>query len=131
MSEPLTATSADIPPGFAFHPELNPHLHFVASDANEPEVLVLTFTTRRRFVDTSCVVEVGEHPFVTHQTCVSYYHAQFWATQDIADGVNSGILVPYPPLSPELMIRVLDGAAISRDLDIKYKVFLRSQNLIV
>jgi hypothetical protein len=126
----LSACRADLPPGFAYFREDDKHLHFIASSADEPEVLVLSFTTRHRFVDRSCEIQPGEHPFVTRSTAVSYQHAAVVTTQSVVDALNTGVLTPQPPLSAELMVRVWEGASISRELPLRARLLLGEQDLI-
>ena len=120
----------EIRPGFAFHYETDDHLFFVASDIAEPQVLILNFTSRKAFSDASCVVQPGEHPFVTVRTCVAYGFAEIAERAAITMGVQRGLMVPHAPLSPDLVMRVWDGAAITRHLPLKCRDLLKRQGLI-
>lgn len=96
--QPLTASRADLPPGFAFFREDDKHLHFIASNADEPEVLVLSLTTQYRFTDSACVIQPGEHPFVTRSTSVSYRYGTIVTTQSVAEAANKGLLTRVDPV---------------------------------
>ena len=130
MATSITACRRDLPAGFAFFREDDEHLHFVGSDANQPQVVVFSLTTVRWGCDTSCVISKGEHPFVQHPTCVAYYYADIVITQDIAEGVNQGVLSPQMPLSDDLMERVWNGAGRTDQLPLACREILVDQGLI-
>src|ERR1700693_3528645 len=115
----MSSDRSEIKPGFAFHYENDDHLFFVVSDFQEPEAVIMNLTTVRSFSDTSCVIQPGEHPFVTAASCVAYNFAEIVPSAIISDGVGSGTIVPQAALSPELMARVWDGAAVTRHLPLK------------
>lgn len=118
-----------IRPGFAFHYETDDHLFFVASDFAQPDVLILSFTTVRKFSDRSCVIQPGEHPFVKVETCVAYNFAELQPSGAILEGIARGTIVPYAPLTPELMNRIWDGASVTRHLPLKCRDLLNRQGL--
>lgn len=43
---------------------------------NGEQILIVNFTTKRADSDLACVVNKGEHPFVRHETVVSYRGAK-------------------------------------------------------
>ena len=116
--------------GFSFRYEHDDHLFFVASDQQQPQVVVLNLTTVRAFSDTSCVIQPGEHPFVVVPSWVAYNFAEIDSCATLIDGLARGAIVPHHPLSPQLMERVWDGAAVSRHLPLKCRELLKQQGLI-
>jgi hypothetical protein len=120
----------ELKPGFAFLYESDDHLFFMASSIQESQVLILNLTTVRTFSDTSCVIQPGEHPFVSVPSCVAYNFAEFEAKATILSRVDDGSIIPHHPLSPQLMERIWDGADVTRHLPLKCRELLKRQGLI-
>jgi hypothetical protein len=54
-------------------PGVDDHLWMVISEPSlDPSLVVVCFLSWQPHYDQSCIVEAGEHPFVTHSTCVNY-----------------------------------------------------------
>ncbi len=80
-------------------------------DQDRDEVVIVNFTswTDRR-VDASCMIQPGEHPFVTKQTCINYREARLTSIDTIAQGIKGRVLLPIQAASPELLHRIRQGA---------------------
>lgn len=120
-------------PGFAFHFADRPdddHLWLIASSTKEPDVVILNMTTVRRFSDTSCLIEAGEHEFVKHQTCIAYDRAEVVSMNSIEARLLDGNIEPRAPLSKELMLRIWEGAARTQNLSLICTEILKNQDLI-
>ncbi len=56
---------------------LDSHLWMVISDpAQSDECVIVSFTSWRADKDQACVVDVGEHPYVSKKTCVNFRDAK-------------------------------------------------------
>ena len=64
--------------------------------------------------DPACVVQVGEHPFVTHDSYVSYRHSRIDSEQELARNVSSGLFIPKVDVSQSLLRRIRVGLHNSR-----------------
>jgi hypothetical protein len=93
-------------------------------------VVIVNFTTLKRWSDTSCVLKVGDHPFISHDTCVAYQYAEVVATADLHDRLGRGELSLREPIDNEVLLRVLDGASLSKFLPLRCHRMLREQGLI-
>jgi hypothetical protein len=60
---------------------INDHLFVVISDpsADPDRIVTANFTTWAAHKDQSCIVEVGEHRFITRRSCM-YYGEDRWIT---------------------------------------------------
>ena len=63
---------------FQFQGGAERHAWVIISDpAVDPEhVLMVNFTTWDPHIDQACVLEPGDHPFITTRTCVNYPRAK-------------------------------------------------------
>lgn len=127
------SSTESLKPGFAFQFEDrvdDDHLWFIASDTKEADVVILSLTTVRRWSDLSCLIQAGEHDFVVHESCVAYQYAEIVSVATLKDKWENGDIRSRTPLSDELMLRVWDGAAITRMLPLRCVQILEDQSLI-
>lgn len=108
------------------------HLRAVISDPqDDPEnVVIVSLTTWREGKDASCKIERGEHPFVTHSTCVDYRHAMSVTVTQLLDGKDKGDFSLREKLSKAVLQRILGGAASTTQLPNACRIVLQSQGLI-
>lgn len=111
---------------------LDTHLWMVISDpAQDPErVLIVNLTSWNDRQDRSCVVEVGEHPFVHHRSCVRYSGAKVVRVDQLDALKRNGSLLPLAPISRRLLKRVRLGAERSPHTELGHIEILRAQGLI-
>ena len=119
-----------IQPGFAFRLRVEEsHLFVVITTPDcEGNVLVVNMTTLKVTTeDRSCVLNAGDHPFVTHPTAINYgeYHdPRILPAEEIRRRILKGEFIKQEPLSGDTLSRVLQGAAVSRHMRNKYKELL-------
>lgn len=65
------------------------------------------------FHDPACVIEAGEHEFITKRSFVAYRHAQERSASKIDACLASGVFVAKPPMTADLLARILAGFAQS------------------
>ena len=108
------------------------HLHVVLSDPqkNPNAVYVVTLTTHAANKDQSCVLDRGDHPFIRHKTTVSYNRTELQTAALWEDRFNKGQIVPRQHMKPEVLDRILEGAAISDKVPKKCRKLLKEQGLI-
>lgn len=111
---------------------IDAHLWIVISlPQHDPEhVVIVNLTTYTREKDPTCLLDVGDHPWITHATCVQYQDAKVVAESKLDSLVQGGQLKPWPPASDELVEKLLRGAANSDALPGKCLAILRSQSLV-
>lgn len=73
-------------------------------------LLISVSTTREgRYYDPACELEAGCHPFIKAKSHVVYSKPEIRTPELIDRCLSSGVFIRKPPLSPEVMERVLDG----------------------
>jgi hypothetical protein len=90
----------------------NPHLWIVLA-VYEPELeydewaLIVSVTTldRAKFVDEACVLNVGDHPFLAHESFVHYQRTREVETRTLAACAANA----RQPCSPDLLKRLIEG----------------------
>jgi hypothetical protein len=106
----------NIKPGdtFVIDPEggSNAHLWIVLAVyqpdlSYEDWVLIVSITTldRAKFVDSACIVNAGDHPFISHESFAHYQRMRELELSTLAACVTSG----RPPCSQDLLTRLIEG----------------------
>jgi hypothetical protein len=91
------------------------HLWMVLSDPTQgDECVLVNFTSWRADKDQACIVEPGEHPYVSRRTCVNFRDAKRCKTAALDELVASKNLRRSAPLSPELLARIRNAVSQSR-----------------
>jgi hypothetical protein len=122
-----------VPIGFAFQyfdGRDGNHLHFVISRTTAPEAVVVNITEYERWSDSSCILDVGDHPSIHKKSCIAYNYACTVDPTDISRMTTSGSIIPRDRASGELLKKIWDGAAITRQLKLACQNILRTQSLI-
>jgi hypothetical protein len=111
---------------------IDPHLWIVISDPamDEATIVVISLTTLTPDKDQSCPLDVGDHPWISHATCVSYRDARCSSEAQLDALVKSGRLRPQPAASDALLTKILVGAERSEELPLKCRRVLSEQGLI-
>jgi hypothetical protein len=128
--------NVSVAPGFAFsftdgRDGPQPHLFFIASKPSIDPILILNFTTPNKFSCTRCLIQVGEHEFVTHETCIAWDSAQFTSRAYLREWYDDGTIRVQQPLSQDLIEKVWCGAEVTLQLTLEYRDLLVEQDLIM
>jgi len=78
----------------------------------------------------ACLIGPGEHPKVTHKTCISYKPARQTSLGILDHLRDSGYLKMQDPVSPELLKRIRHGVSLSRRIDLDYVELMEDQELL-
>ena len=76
-------------------------------------MLVCLCTIRQATFDQTCIVQAGEHPFVTSRSYVAYNWAKQQTVVEITRLVQNAGYVPSTPFAPALLARVRAGLVSS------------------
>jgi hypothetical protein len=95
--------------------DLDNHLWVILSDPkiDAEKVLLVSLTTVTPLKETVCILEVGDHPWIRHRTCVFYEYPKVVSLETLHRLQDAGLLQLKEPLSPRLLKR---GAGIRRRL---------------
>jgi len=112
---------------------LEKHLWIVISDpmldVADP-VVVVRLTTYREGRDCTCVLQPGDHPFITHATVVDYEWALDIPNAGLEGFVGDGRAFLREPVGSEVLGRIRQGAAESEFMPEGCKEILVRQGLI-
>lgn len=110
---------------------LDSHLWIAISDpaANPEEVVLVNFTKYRADKDQACIVECGDHPFVSRKTCVEYRGAKTASARELQTLLDSGAISSHKPASPGLLARIRAGVPRSRMRN-EHVLILTAQGLV-
>lgn len=100
-----------IPSGPANDPDRH-HLFVLLTDPNaEGKVLLATFSSVKPglFYDPTCLVQAGEHPFVTRPTWVNYAHCRIEEAAKLVNGINAGFFFAREIADQALLARICKG----------------------
>lgn len=106
-------------PGNTF---LDRHLWVIVATPGT-NALAFNLTTYRPgpYCDTACIVQPGEHPFVTRASVVEYRKAAFGPQTAWERGCY-----PREPMAPALLRRIQEGALKSRFCDEAHQRIIRA-----
>jgi hypothetical protein len=75
------------------------------------DVVAVNLTSYRPGSDTSCLLQVGHHPFIAHPTVVFYEGmVRISAAKQAMILADPGIYIEHEPVSKELLALILAGA---------------------
>ena len=115
---------------------LSSHLWIIISDTfGSPEkVVIVNLTTWRdratELNDASCIVNIGDHRFVTGKSYISYFDAKCRETKALQEALNKGLITLDETCSDGLLVKILAGAAKSPFTPIKVLQALQDQELV-
>ena len=107
------------------------HLWIVVSDpqADRGKVVIVNMTTDDD-VDPSCILNVGDHPFVRHRTRIRYDMARIVTDADLERHISSNTIRLHERASPAIVERIRQGAVSSPYVPFGCKQILIDQGLI-
>jgi len=109
---------------------LDSHLWIVLSDpAQDHFVLLVNLTSWRTDKDQACLLDVGDHPFIKHKTCVNYAKSKHVALQQLVKILELPQVECREPLAPEILQRIRNCSANSR-MELGHYQILLDQGLV-
>jgi hypothetical protein len=112
--------------------QVDNHLWIVLSDPkiDASNVLLVSVTTATRLKESVCLLNVGDHPWIRHESCVSYEHAKVVKMETLDELKFQGLLKLEQPISATILKRVREGAARSVRMRLEDAQVLIDQGLI-
>jgi len=106
------------------------HLFVFITDPSEDEVGVLSVALvplcsvkDRVPSDATCILLLGDHPFIKQDTWVFYGRSVIMAADDLVKGIRSGRIVPKEPFMGDVLNKVKLGVCKSRYTPQRVKLF--------
>ncbi len=108
------------------------HLWVVISDPglDGDRVLFVSMTSYDITKENACLINVGEHPFVQHKTCIAYDFARVATLGMLNNLEDQGHLRRNVPISAGLLERIRQGVSLSRRIEYGYVELMIEQGLL-
>ncbi|WP_460275470.1 hypothetical protein [Celeribacter sp. ULVN23_4] len=92
------------------------HLFIVCNDTcNLGANLLINISSVVDLCDKTCVLNVGDHPFIQHPSFVFYARAIIHKAENLQRGFDNGMIKPQDDLAEEVFARVVEGITVSPD----------------
>ena len=110
---------------------IDEHLWVIISDPtiDGKQVVVVNFTTSHPKKERFCLIQAGEHPFVTRETCIAYNFAKITSLAKLIQNRDQGDITPQDPVSPVLLTRIRQGVPLSNLMPLKCVAIMAKQKL--
>ncbi|HLN28208.1 MAG TPA: hypothetical protein VK395_10735 [Gemmataceae bacterium] len=108
------------------------HLWIIVSDprADAETILIVNLTSLDARKENVCVLHVGDHPWIRHDTCVNYADAVVTSLTKLFAAKDAGAIVLHDPISDVVLRRIREGAMKSARISLDYADILINQGLV-
>jgi len=89
------------------------HLYIIISIV-DTKALFVNVTTKRVNSDASCVLQVGDHDFITRESVINYGDARIAEIDKLKDAIEKQIIKPNKPVTDNLLNKIVKGARNSK-----------------
>lgn len=113
-------------------PKNSTHLFVVISNPQESpkEILIVPIMSWRVGKDESCILELGDHPFVVHKSYINYHSAQKCEAERLEPHISDSQFKPLEAVSDKLLARIRQGADLTMYLSLDFHEILVRQGLV-
>jgi len=108
------------------------HLWVIISDPviDDQNVLFVNFTSWDSYEDQTVILDVWDHPFIKHRTCVAYSRARVSADVALQRLATANRLALHDPASDDLLKKLRDGAVASNRTKNEHLQLLVNQGIV-
>ena len=132
---PVRRATLLVPSGPAHDPDRK-HLFILITDpvsipeSTEKHILMVSTSTVKTGMphDPTCLIYPGDHPFIKHDSFISYRTARIEEAQKLLKGVSSGLLIPQGTIEGGIVARICKGLTESRQTAPKILRFFEIYN---
>ena len=98
------------------------HLWIVISDPelDAERVIMVSMTSYEMYKEDVCLINVGDHPWFDHKTCIAYDEARMTTLERLQVLTDANSLCKLPPVSSEILRRIRKGVSKSTRIEFKY-----------
>lgn len=91
-------------------PLYEPHLWFILTDPDHAnKVVTVMLRTPKPYTDPTLLLDIGDHPFIRHRSCVHFPSAQRLSVSEILVALKIGRCHLKEDMSRDLLARVRTG----------------------
>ena len=107
------------------------HSWIIVSDPihDEHNVLFVNLTSWKPEKDESCILERGEHPFITHKSIISYPDARVTSVADLSALSEVNQIYLKEPVSAPVLARIREGLRKSPQSKRGHKQIMDDQSI--
>jgi hypothetical protein len=117
--------------GDTFRPQkFDSHLWVVSSKPEISPVVIFNLTTYTIDEEEVCVLDMGEHPFITHKTAVRYGEGKRVEVNQLEKLIKEGQLKPHERASEAILKKIWLGASLSQRIKPTVLDILENQGLL-
>jgi len=108
------------------------HLWVIVSDPaqDEDRIVILNLTTAAKHHDKTCILVVGDHPFITRESAVNYGQGYVLSRATLGAQLNRRRIENREPVTAAVLQRIRDGAGVSPHLPFEQYKILSEQGII-
>ena len=89
--------------------EENYHLWVVVTSTTEGEVVTVCLVTAHKRTERLVMLQPGDHPFVKHESAISYAFSKIRTVEDVEALIANGSARKKDPMPPETLRRIQSG----------------------
>jgi hypothetical protein len=117
--------------GETFHAQApgstRPHLYVAVTAANaEGNFVIANVTSQSESKDQSCIMNVGDHPFIRKESVINYAAARVTNEHAVSAAARRGIIRYDVPVTPAALARIQTGALSSPHTELGVKAAVRA-----
>lgn len=103
------------------------HLWIAVTDPDaNGELVIANITSQASNKDQSCILDVGDHPFISKQSVVNYAEACITSDEDIRRAARGGAIQLDVPVTGGALAKVQAGALTSAQIEPKVKAVVQA-----
>lgn len=110
------------------------HLHVICNDPVfypnlvKDCVLAVNLSTVNNLIDydKTCILKIGEHPFIKHDSYILYRKAAILGVNSISRNIDDGSFSTHKPFNDVTFEKILAGFSISKEVRPKIKSFYKN-----
>jgi hypothetical protein len=99
--------------GGALNPSGSHLMVCIVALTDKGNVIVVPIVTKHSYSDGACVIQAGEHPRVTHESCASYDWVKTLSAKAMSKALVEGSIKLEDPVPAEVLLRLQVGLAKS------------------
>lgn len=107
------------------------HLWIIVSDPtlDKRNVFIVNVTSWKPEKDESCILEEGDHPFITHKSIISYADARITSVANLSAVYELNQIYLQQPVSAPILARIRQGVRNSPHSKRGHKQIMEDQSL--
>ena len=125
---PVRGCTLHIPGTGPDHDKARGHLFVILTETCQNGLnLLVPIATARGKSDRTCLLGLGDHPFISHPSYVQYARLEFYEAEVLRTKVLQKTIQPQDPFGGPIFARVCLGVAESRYAAPKFKLYYSEQ----